>query len=181
VTVYGRIFGAQPAWPGSYESSFQGIHTQLTAYTQAVPTCAGEVSPSVAFGFTASLNVVKDCAVTAQDLSFGTVGVLRTVKDAASQLSVTCTQGTAYTIGLQPQGGSLPVGQWRMVEGTDFILYGLYRDAARTRGWDMATANLASGTGTGVAQSIPVYGRLPVQKAPVAGAYTDTVVVTVTY
>ncbi|MCR6502850.1 spore coat protein U domain-containing protein [Shinella sp. CPCC 101442] len=38
-----------------------------------------------------------------------------------------------------------------------------------------------SGTGSGSQQDITIYGRVPAQNTPLAGTYTDTVVVTVTY
>jgi spore coat protein U-like protein len=37
------------------------------------------------------------------------------------------------------------------------------------------------GTGSGAAQSIPVYGMVPLQEMPGPGDYTDNVVITVTY
>ena len=70
----------------------------------------------------------------------------------------------------------------RMTKGTSFITYGLYGDAARTQPWFNTTAFYrAGGTGTGLAQSFNVYGRIPVQTTPPQGVYSDNVVVTVTY
>jgi len=37
------------------------------------------------------------------------------------------------------------------------------------------------GTGTGTAQTIPVYGDVPGQTTPAAGTYRDTVTATITY
>ncbi len=55
------------------------------------------------------------------------------------------------------------------------------RDAGRTAPWFTDAGNVATGSGTGNGQSLTVYGRVPVQTTPVAGTYTDTVVVTITY
>jgi len=38
-----------------------------------------------------------------------------------------------------------------------------------------------AGTGTGAAQNLTVYGRIPASQFPGAGSYSDTVVVTLTY
>ncbi|EEF26199.1 conserved hypothetical protein [Ricinus communis] len=38
-----------------------------------------------------------------------------------------------------------------------------------------------AGTGTGNAQLLTIYGRVPPQTTPSSGTYTDTVVVTLTY
>ena len=47
---------------------------------------------------------------------------------------------------------------------------------ARTTG-----VNTASGTGTGVTQTLNVYGRVAPQTTPKPGTYSDTVIATVTY
>jgi spore coat protein U-like protein len=66
--------------------------------------------------------------------------------------------------------------------GSNFINYALYRDSARTANWgNTVGTDTVSGTGTGANQSLTVYGRVPAQTTPVAGTYTDTIVVTVTY
>lgn len=38
-----------------------------------------------------------------------------------------------------------------------------------------------SGTGNGTTQTVTVYGRAPAPQLPIAGAYTDTVTVSITY
>ncbi len=70
-----------------------------------------------------------------------------------------------------------------MTNGSDGITYGLYKDAARSQLWEDANTpgSTVAGTGTGSAQSATVYGRVSAQGTPSAGAYSDTVVVTVTY
>jgi spore coat protein U-like protein len=65
---------------------------------------------------------------------------------------------------------------------TDFVNYSLFRDAARTSNWGntVGTDTLA-GSASGSTDTLTVYGRIPVQATGSAGAYTDTVNVTVTY
>jgi spore coat protein U-like protein len=41
--------------------------------------------------------------------------------------------------------------------------------------------NTVSGTGTGLTQPLNVYGRVAPQTTPQPGAYTDTIVATITY
>ena len=70
----------------------------------------------------------------------------------------------------------------KMSKGAEKITYGLYRDAARTQPWGSTSGtNTVAGTGSGLAQSLTVYGRVPVQATPSPGAYADTIVVTLTY
>ena len=62
------------------------------------------------------------------------------------------------------------------------VKYGLYRNVARTTNWGSNTGvDTVAGTGTGLTQSLPVYGRVPPQTTPTIGAYNDTVVVTLSY
>jgi spore coat protein U-like protein len=69
-----------------------------------------------------------------------------------------------------------------MTNGNDAIAYGLYRNSQRTSPWgETLDADTLSGTGTGLTQSVPVYGRVPPQATPRPGTYSDTVVVTVIY
>jgi spore coat protein U-like protein len=62
--------------------------------------------------------------------------------------------------------------------------YNIYTSAARTTVWGNGTSGTATigGTGTGTSQSVTVYGRVGSGQTSVpAGAYADTVAVTVTY
>ena len=79
----------------------------------------------------------------------------------------------------------------QMAFGSARLNYNLYRDAARTLIWgnglsgtSVATASFTVGPGVGngtrTAQ-LPVYGRVPPQQVVGMGAYSDTIVVTVTF
>jgi spore coat protein U-like protein len=63
-----------------------------------------------------------------------------------------------------------------------FLSYSLYSDAARTVNWgDGYDTGIATGTGTGDVQTIPIFGRVGAGQPWRQGAYGDTVTVTVTY
>ena len=61
--------------------------------------------------------------------------------------------------------------------------YQLFSDQNRTVPWGDGTNGTTTlgGTGAGTAQSITIYGRVPQQPTPQAGAYSDTVTATITY
>jgi len=114
-------------------------------------------------------------------LDFGTQGVLSSNVDSTSTLSVTCTTSAPYNIGLDG-GASGNVNARTMTDGTDFVGYQLYQEAARTNVWgDTIGTNTVASSGTGSAQQFTVYGRVPPQTTPPAGTYNDSVTVTVTY
>ena len=70
-----------------------------------------------------------------------------------------------------------------MKSGANTLGYQLYLDSGRTTvfGDGTASSSTKSGTGSGSAQSISVYGRVPTLAGVVPGSYTDTVTVTITY
>ena len=62
------------------------------------------------------------------------------------------------------------------------VTYSPYQDAGRTTNWgDTVNVDTEPGTGPGSAQTLAVYGRIPPQSPPPAGAYSDTVVATLWY
>jgi spore coat protein U-like protein len=62
------------------------------------------------------------------------------------------------------------------------VIYGLYRDSARSLPWGSTVGtNTASATGTGLSQGETVYGRIAPQTTPKPSAYSDTIIVTVAY
>ena len=159
--------------------------------TACVATLAaiGLTDPADAVTATGSLDVTivitKTCAVgTSTPVDFGSVGLLTANVDAAGDLSVTCTNGTTYDVGLSVGGGSGATITDRKMTGpaSATITYHLFRDSGRTLNWgNTVSSDTLAGTGTGAAQSIPVYGRVASQATPAPGTYNDTVTVTVTY
>lgn len=134
--------------------------------------------------FDVTITIQADCEITSTEtLDFGTTGVLTSNVDQAANLQVTCTPDTAYNIGLDVgTGAGATVATRFMTSGANLIGYGLYRDAGRTLIWgDTVGANTQASTGTGSAQTFPVYGRVPPQATPAVGTYDDTVTVTVTF
>lgn len=132
---------------------------------------------------TVKITVTPTCdihTVAPTDVDFGSAASTATnVASTGGVLTVKCTTGTSYAIGL---GNGLNYTSTRqMKNGTaNFVAYGLFRDAAFTNAWGTAAGTTQAGTGTGANQTLTVYGRVP-SAAGVAGAYTDTVVATVTY
>jgi spore coat protein U-like protein len=66
---------------------------------------------------------------------------------------------------------------------TYYLTYELYRNAARSLRWgDTLNVDTVGGTGSGSAQQLTIYGRVPpVTGQPPAGTYNDLVQVTITY
>ena len=177
-----RIISGQTAVvPGLYTSTFSSADTRFEYLAGYYSSCFfpdGTVYPT----FTVRANVVKYCEVSATDLDFGAVGLLNANVDATGTITVRCTNGTPYQIGLNGGlSGATAPDQRRMTFGANSVRYGIYRNSARTLGWGDQPTNSVSGTGTGNAQNYTTYGRVFPQTTPPPGTYRDTIVVTVTY
>lgn len=139
-------------------------------------------SSSATFGVTAT--VLPSCTmVGGTTLAFGVVspGVQA---DGSVAITATCTVGTPYTLALDAGTGSgATVADRRMTSGADTLNYLLYRDAGRTQLWGDGTGGTTTqgGTGTGLPQTITVYGRVPSSASASVGVYADLVTVTATY
>lgn len=134
---------------------------------------------------TVRITIQAECKIqTASDLDFGTKGVLDANADQTSTIGVQCTSGQTYNVGLSAGGGAGATTAVRKMTGpaSATINYGLYRDTNHSQSWGTTIGtDTVSGTGNGDVQNITVYGRVPPQVTPAAGAYTDTVAITVTY
>jgi spore coat protein U-like protein len=119
-------------------------------------------------------------------VAFGNVNTISGSNvDATGAISVTCTNGSTWSAGASIGAGTgATFASRKMSAGSNLLNYTLYTDTGRTTVWgDGSTGNsLISGTGTGTAQAVTVYGRIAAgQTSAPAGAYGDTVSVTVTY
>ncbi|PZU57611.1 MAG: spore coat protein [Sphingobium sp.] len=101
--------------------------------------------------------------------------------NGAGAIAIQCTPGSGAT--LTVVGGAhdaaITGGNRALSNGTKFVPYDIYRDA----GYANVLANGAtiSVTTDGTVQTIPIYGRAVGTSALVAGTYTDTISLTLTF
>ncbi|WP_434110166.1 Csu type fimbrial protein [Paraburkholderia caffeinilytica] len=136
--------------------------------------------------FTVTLTLNANCSISANPLNFGSNGVLATAINQQSTLAVTCTNTTPYNVGLDAGTVTGSTVTSRLMAGTatgntaTTVGFQLYQDAGHTTLWgNTQGTNTASGTGTGSAQSIVVYGQVPAQTTPKPDTYQTTVTATV--
>jgi len=135
--------------------------------------------------FQVKLTITAQClAATANDLDFGTTGFLSSNVDVQSSIAVSCTNTTPYNVGFDKgvNGAAVTTRQMKGGPTNELISYSIYSNAGRTTNWgNTVGTDTVAGTGSGSAQTIQVYGRVPPQTTPTPGNYTDTITVTVTY
>lgn len=189
ITVYGKVLAGQTATPpGLYTDQYGAVDLVITTNLNkdGDPPKACGISTFSFFdsGFIVRANVTRNCNVWATTLDFGTFGLLNSnITSNSSPISVQCSRGTPYQIGLDAGlNGNGDINARKMVKGANSITYQLYRDSAMTQVWgNTLNTNTVAGTGNGIPVDIPVYAEVPVQTTPPAGTYQDTVVVSVTY
>ena len=157
----------------------------VLTFAAALTPCAAYAAGSDTDSFEVTATVVASCDVTADDLAFGNYDPVAAANlDADTTLSVTCTNGTAYHVGMSLGSGSgASMSQRRMTKsgGSQTLGYVLYQDTQRSVLWGNTGADRMAATGDGTPDLIHVYGRVPMQQAAPAGSYTDTIVVTVSW
>ena len=152
---------------------------------------SAEAATSTA-ALTVQITITASCNIGTSTLNFGSnagTALLAGNINASTTVSVTCTTGTPYSIGMD-NGANASGSQRRMISSGNFVSYNLYTDAGHANAWTTAASSTtctsanscALGTGNGTAQSTSIYGVVPsVATAPTPGVYTDTVTMTVTY
>jgi len=136
-----------------------------------------------------SANVIESCVVSAEPLRFVDVNPLDTAPAVAqADITVTCTDGTDYTIGLNEgagDGGTTSERQLTTGAGEDAttLAYALYSNPGRDINWgNDEDEDTVGDDGDGGEQVHTVYGEITGSLASaVAGNYQDTVQITVTY
>jgi spore coat protein U-like protein len=133
--------------------------------------------------------VAATCILNSPTLNFGAYDpTLAADKDNTTSLTVNCTKGTAWVVGLDQgvNGNATTRNMKDTGTSTDTLHYELFTDAARTTVWangTTASASVASGTGTGAAagQSVTIFGRLFASQYVTPSAYQDSVKATVNF
>lgn len=197
LTVYGTVQSSQVVSSGTYTTSYGSGDTAFTFSTGSDVTCQGNSGGGFPFNITATLP--KSCIVTAgaaSDIQLGAasgVNFTDTNLMGSNTISVTCSSGIAYYIGLRPSNnntggaGVMAAQNTAPVTGnTDSVPYQLRSSPGMTgtiwgnTATSTSVGNGKSGSGTGMAQAITVYATTPGANFT-PDSYADTVTVTVNY
>lgn len=124
--------------------------------------------------------ITKSCLInTANNVNFGSMALVGQFNPINQSITLTCTKSQSYSSYFT--NGNNPITGWRrMLSGTsNFLQYQIYLPNTSTV-W--SSTNAQSGTGTGLAQSIPFTAAInPAQTEVPVGTYQDNVSYVVTY
>ncbi len=116
-------------------------------------------------------------------VAFGTYNVFSNQPtDSSGQISWRCGGGEQPTVQIALTYGNNRDGAWRrLVQGSDYLRYNLYRDSARSDVWgEGADAWVGTYPGSGWV-SLSIFARIPALQDAAAGTYTDTVTVVINF
>jgi spore coat protein U-like protein len=168
IFIYPKLPAAQYVVPNTYNDT---VTVSVTSSTGTVTTT-----------FSVQATVQATCLISAGALSFGTYTGLQI--DVASTLTITCTSTTTYNVGLNAGTATGATVTTRKMTGpvSAKLNYAMFRDSAHTLNWgNTVGTDTLSSTGTGSALLSSVFGQLAAGQVVTVGAYSDTIIVTVTY
>ncbi|MEO6982724.1 MAG: spore coat U domain-containing protein [Edaphobacter sp.] len=171
LNVYAQLPGNQYAPTGSYTDA-----TVIVSVT-------GSGLTTVTSTFSVKATVQAACTLSASTLAFGVYS--GSLINSTSSISVTCTNTTTYNVGLSAGNASGATVTNRSMTGPGSALLGykLFSNSGHTINWgNTVGTDTVAATGTGIVQSLTVYGQIPAAQtsAPV-GSYADIIVATITY
>ena len=135
------------------------VLASLPATAARAVTCTFNSAPSLAFG------------------NYSTTNASPT--DSVGTIAITCNSAPVGVAKLSTGTGTY--AQRRMVSGAHNLNYNLYTSSARTTVWGDGTGGTGTVSFTNKNSTLSVYGRIPALQNAFPGAYSDTVVVTITF
>jgi spore coat protein U-like protein len=145
----------------------------LLASVLAAPASALCIGSTVVSGTTVQFSTYDPVSVSAKD-AVGTITAGCTIAGLLPSFTVKLSigSGTSYT-------------DRRLISGSDFLSFNLYKDSQRTQIWGDGTAGTSVQSFDALlslfTSNFPVYGRIPAGQDKPAGTYNSTITVTIEF
>jgi spore coat protein U-like protein len=145
----------------------------------------GALAGSATANLAVSATVNNNCTISTVAVSFNPYDPLSATPDDSTggSVTITCTKNSAPTIGLGFGQHESPTGQANMSDGTNPLMYALYKDAPGGAAWGNSGVALLTppATPSKAPRTYTVYGRIPAGQDVPSGTYNDLVVATVNF
>lgn len=186
IPLYLRTVPGQVVAAGTYSGTLNlAVTYRICTGLAALGLClAGqEQNGSGTLPISVTMTITNDCTtITAPNINFGSAPLVSGFSAVSQSISVICTKGSTYTVGLS-NGNNANGSVRNMANGTNRLSYEIYKGSSSNR-WGPAaaerqsSANAATVSSNGLTRTFPYTARiLTNQNTPVAGTYTDSVVV----
>jgi spore coat protein U-like protein len=164
-TIFGMLAAGQLMTPGSFTDV---VNASIAGGPAATLQISATILSSCLFASTGSM-------------TFGSYTGLEI--DLTSSISVTCTNTTAYNLGVNDGQNSTGTYDWAMIgPGSELLAYQIWRDSQHTAPWGATPGtDTLLGTGTGSLQTVPIYGVVSAGHLVIPGSYTDTITLSCVY
>ncbi|HXX10046.1 MAG TPA: spore coat protein U domain-containing protein [Burkholderiales bacterium] len=160
----------------------------LTLWMPSMPFAA---TTTTTFQVTATIN--NSCTVSAPTVAFGAISAGAAATNTANTITLTCNHKATVSAVALNNGSNASGTQKRMTDGTDFLNYlidvptGATFNTCPAAGagpeWNATNTIVATSlfAASGGPKPINICASIPAAQYPEAGAYTDTVQITVTF
>lgn len=187
IPLYFRTVPGQNVTAGPYQVVLMFSINYNVCSVGAVGICLTPQTGTATTSITLNMNVTNDCsAMTTPNVNFNSAPLVQNFPTISQAVSVTCTKGSVYTIGINNGANSLN-GVRRMASGNNFMSYDIYKGATNNRWGGSGTERWASEASSQVSTDglLRTYNYtakvLTNQATPPAGTYNDTLIVDVTF
>jgi spore coat protein U-like protein len=187
IPLYFRTVAGQNVTAGPYQVLLTFSINYNVCAVGLGSLCTSPQSGTATTSILLNMTVTNDCsAMTTPDVNFNSAPLVQSFPTVSQAIAVTCTKGSTYTIGIN-NGANALNNVRRMVSGSNFLSYDIYKEATTNRWggsgaerWTSATASQVSTDGL-----LRTYNYtakvLTSQTTPPAGTYTDTLIVDVAF
>ncbi|MEE9684458.1 spore coat U domain-containing protein [Lelliottia amnigena] len=187
IPLYFRTVAGQNVTAGPYQVILTFSINYNVCSVGILGLCTSPQTGTATTSITLNMNVTNDCsAMTTPNVNFNSAPLVQNFPTISQAVSVTCTKGSVYTIGIDNGIHSLN-GVRRMVSGNNVMSYDIYKGATSNRWGGSGTERWASSASSQVSADglLRTYNYtakvLTTQATPPAGTYNDTLIVDVMF
>ncbi|MBM7353684.1 spore coat U domain-containing protein [Lelliottia amnigena] len=187
IPLYFRTVPGQNVTAGPYQVILMFSINYNVCSVGLVGVCLTPQTGTATTSITLNMNVTNDCsAMTTPNVNFNSAPLVQNFPTISQAVSVTCTKGSVYTIGIN-NGVNALNGVRRMVSGNNAMSYDIYKGATSNRWGGSGTERWASSASSQVSTDglLRTYNYtakvLTTQATPPAGTYNDTLIVDVMF
>ncbi|MCU7784227.1 Csu type fimbrial protein [Lelliottia amnigena] len=187
IPLYFRTVPGQNVTAGPYQVILTFSINYNVCSVGLAGVCLTPQTGTATTSITLNMNVTNDCsAMTTPNVNFNSAPLVQNFPTISQAVSVTCTKGSVYTIGIN-NGVNALNGVRRMVSGNNVMSYDIYKGATSNRWGGSGTERWASSASSQVSADglLRTYNYtakvLTNQATPPAGTYNDTLIVDVMF